>query len=642
YQTEAYSNIKIISRGVSPYGSNFGPAYFEIHYPDGSKAFYGSNTNSRTQTAYAITYIENPNGIRTIYNYLQNGNTLAISQIAYSGTDAVNSSINQVNFYYTTASRGEQAYVAGTSLFRDKILNKISIVGSGVNFRHYQLTYDNMLFLNYQRLKSIQAYTGDETGVYQPIKFTYNMGSYEIVKHTFSNLNVSQISRNNMQVVTADFTGNGSMDFLLYPNAKDKFYAFYDPNPNSSSQQFGYQVNTGLFKEIFPASFLLGNGQMHSGQGIIVVKPNGSNNYKLNMYAAGLSQPVFFQYEKEWGNVPRAPQYYSECDQTTYDGDPLEMEFLSGDFNGDGLTDIMAINNAHIIQHRKRLIADICSPRSIYIPSSAYFINMDRRLTSGYVMNTGDLFSHYVKNDDKLYTSDFNGDGKTDILHVKGGNMYVYSLNQNNTLELLWQTSDSRVTLDHPILIGDYNGDGKMDIMFSTGYNSHFATFISSGKGFIKSEQNQPFANTEIDWDGSKLETYYLIPNDIDGDGKTDIMLVRTTTFESGPPGYVNITVHYNSGATASLPSNFSSGYTSSIVANIHHYPIPLFLNTDKPNYELEFGFISDDVLSLFKFQNNSKTEGQIKEVENNFVKHQLTYKSLVYDDGLHNDIPVY
>src|SRR5690554_7644084 len=60
YSTEEYSNVRITSYGVSPYGAGYGPAYFEVRYPDGSLARYGSNSNSRSRNDYAITYWQNP------------------------------------------------------------------------------------------------------------------------------------------------------------------------------------------------------------------------------------------------------------------------------------------------------------------------------------------------------------------------------------------------------------------------------------------------------------------------------------------------------------------------------------------------------------------------------------------------------
>jgi hypothetical protein len=55
YETENYSNVKIVSRSYYGYGG--GQIYFEVFYPDGSKAVYGSNYNSNSTLQYGIDYL---------------------------------------------------------------------------------------------------------------------------------------------------------------------------------------------------------------------------------------------------------------------------------------------------------------------------------------------------------------------------------------------------------------------------------------------------------------------------------------------------------------------------------------------------------------------------------------------------------
>ncbi|MBB5440874.1 RHS repeat-associated protein [Pedobacter sp. AK017] len=648
YQTENYSNTKIISRGVSPYGQNYGPEYFEVNFADGSKAYYGLTPNSRTPADYAVTYTESPLGARINYHYAPNGNTLNISQITY-GTLGSAPGINQINFNYISANRHEKIYMGGLSFYKTDILNKISIVANGINFRHYELNFDVMPLLNYQRLTSIQESDGGEIKAFDPIYFTYGSTGDVITSHTISNLSVQGIANNNSQVITSDFTGNGSMDFLLYPNAKDKFWAFYDLDPGSPYMQLGYQINTGYFRELFPATWLTHDNKILAGQGMIIAKDAPNNTYKFEMWSSGTVAPVYYQYDRIWNNVPLSPNYWDACENRSVEGKPLRFDFISGDFNGDGLTDVIAINDHNVVT--SRIAADSvnnwnCTDVYGSMGSYAYFINMDRRLTSNYVINLGAFYETYSGTYlDKLYTADFNGDGKTDILHVTPNNvMYVYTMNNNNVLELLWQTSDSRITNNQPALIGDYNGDGKTDIMFSTGNNSLFATFMSNGSSFEKFENFQPFSNTAATWDGTpgieKLDSYYLISNDIDGDGKTDIISTHTITRNNNDYGTANITVYHNIAAPGTLTS-FVAGSSGSQYTNLNHYPIPVFLNPDKPNHKLEFGFMSNSSISLFKFSKDARTETQMTTISQDGVYHQIEYKPLMPNLNT-GDIPLY
>ena len=97
YETESFSNVKITSYGIHSSGANFGPAYFIVEYPDGSKAYYGNSTDSRSITDWAITYWENPQGVRISYVYSLVSNVLDIVSIKY-GSIATTAPLNEIKF----------------------------------------------------------------------------------------------------------------------------------------------------------------------------------------------------------------------------------------------------------------------------------------------------------------------------------------------------------------------------------------------------------------------------------------------------------------------------------------------------------------------------------------------------------------
>jgi RHS repeat-associated protein len=649
YQTEVYSNLRIISHGASPFGNNSGPEYFEVIYPDGSKAFYGSSTDSRSPNQYSLTYIENPLGARITYFYTNNGSSLLISQIQYGSMNTA-SGINQIIFSYDYASRAEQGYIAGTSFYQGQILKKISVYGNMGNYRHYRLTHNTVTGLNYDRLVSIQEFDGNEQHAFNPIHFSYNSTGDVIVNNSINNLSVSGIASNNSEVVTADFTGNGSMDFLLYPKYnKDKFWTFYDVEANSSYYQMGTQINSGPFIELFPVTELTYNDKILAGQNIAVVKSQGSA-YKFDIYAAVAYSPVLHQYSKTWDNVPLGPMFYSNCDFTDKQY-PLEFQFLSGDFNGDGMTDVIAVNYGSVITYENQQPSDDpyynpgnCDQGYTDVGSTAYLINLDRRLTSNFVSNLGMLAASYDYYG-KLLTGDFNGDGKTDILQIQNGWIYVYGINNSGVLQLLWSANDYRINNGQQFLAGDYNGDGKLDLMMATGNNSYFITFMSSGKSFTKHEQYMPFSNTAGNWNGNSpgtLTLYYLIPNDVDGDGKTDIISAQTVTTNNSDNGSTYLTVYYAGNQSSnSMPSFYYSASTSRY-GSLKHNPIPIFLNSSKPNVKLEFGFMSNNSISLYKFGRDFRSESQIASIYQDGVTHTIEYKVIDGSQNYSSDIALY
>lgn len=145
YATENFSNLKIVSSGVSPYGSSYGPASFTVTYPDGSVAYYGLTSNSRSRTEYAITYWQNPQGVRIDYAYSTTDNSLSIASIKY-GHRLTATAPNEIQFVYKTRKRPEMSYIGGVEFRRKNILSQIKVVASGTGYRNYVLGH------NYQYL----------------------------------------------------------------------------------------------------------------------------------------------------------------------------------------------------------------------------------------------------------------------------------------------------------------------------------------------------------------------------------------------------------------------------------------------------------------------------------------------------------
>ncbi len=627
YQTENYSNLKITSVGTSPYGAAYGPSYFIVKYPDGSTAYYGSRTSTRSRLEYALTYKENPQGIRITYNYVTSGNVLRVTQIAY-GSKGSASPINTINFSYGARRYKPKAYINGQLFKTEFRLQEINVIANGAGYRTYKLKH-NWDGFGYDRLKSIQEFSGDKTVSLNPISFDYYADGGATPSHNVitTNLGLNNIESRNSETRSLDLTGNGKMDFLVFPNTKDTFYLFKDDNHTRP-----YTVNTGKFENILPVTFLNHQNKILAGQGLAVIQHDIANSkVKFKVYANGISRPLYYQYEKVW----TPPVYTTATGCNRPDEERVRpQEYLSGDFNGDGLSDVIAISKEFTREICRYINGRcICSNVPVNSPSFVNFIDLDRRKTTGFTTASGQLQKNLISGD-RLKTADVNGDGRTDILHFTASKVYAYTLSNNNTLSILWETSSSYIKNDFPVLLGDYNGDGKMDFMTPKANNSKiFYVFTSTGKSFISKSINFPIWYSTGTWDGNKLINYSFIPLDINSDGKTDIIRYRTETFNGNSNGKQDVATYININPLGTDDFRFKWLSNRPVTGNVKHYPVPIFLSSDNPNRQIEFATISDNKLHTFNSKQHHKTSMTLKGISNNDVNYVINYSNLDPND---------
>lgn len=186
-----------------------------------------------------------------------------------------------------------------------------------------------------------------------------------------------------------------------------------------------------------------------------------------------------------------------------------------GDFNGDGLPDVITNDGRHV-QEGKDLIAWLESSNGLLNP-----------------VYTG---THFAA--DPFIAADFNGDGRLDVLMLHSGWYQVFLGQGDGTFQgnlfsgPFFQTSG--------IAVGDFNGDGKLDFAAIDS-----GTYISLGNGDGTFQSPQFYANG---LNGS------LVIGDFNGDGVLDL-----AALSSGPApvkNYVSVTLG-NGDGTFGAPRTF-------------------------------------------------------------------------------------
>lgn len=636
YETENYSNAKITSFGTHHLGANYGPSYFSVNYPDGSIAMYGLTNDSRSSTEWSISYSQNPQGVRINYHYISTNNILSITKITY-GSLLNNTPINEINFLYKNRFRNEQAYIGGVNFNKNNILNTIQIKGNNVGFKNYDLSYDQSS-LGYERLIKVTEKTGDNTKSLNPTVFSYestdNSLSYNLFGSSF--LNIGSLAYTNTTAVSGDFNGDNKVDVILKNNNSTTSFLLYNGLSTNT-------YNTGLthtyvapIDDIFTSSSLKRFNTEYKlvpHDTYTVVTGNGS---------------TFTTYLNDGNNIIQLDQKeisyglytINECVPVIIQGVPTILplqkqkhsvkKIINGDFNGDGLSDVLSIENGFLVS------ANTCIPGSYtnIFTFNAFFIDLDpRKLPTATLLNP---IIQAITPNTNIQVIDFNGDGKSDLMMIDNGLTTVYSFNETNSEFIILYRSGidyDLINKNNPTYIGDYNGDGKTDFItpFKFGINN-YVKYTSTGNIFLKEYVTYTLPNHA----NNSNNTFYIIPSDMNNDGKTDLIHVKNY---KGDNGFISVDVYKNINNTFEKDIFATSGLQPDILLN----PIPIIISPLKNNANLEIGFISNNKVHRFQANKDFSKDKLINKITTgNGVVETITYKSLVDLQDINENINLY
>lgn len=639
YETENFSNIKITSYGVDQYIPGRGSLYFLVEYPDGSKAYYGSQTDTRSPLMWGITQWENAQGVSIQYEYYtQLGD---IYKIKY-GSRGSAAPINEIKFNYQSRTRNENFYIGAVNYTNYYKLSGIEVKSNNIGFRNYSLEY-TLSSQNYDQLTKITEKNGDKSKSYNPTVFQYNNTESAInYNPNPTTIDVNNVSSINAATVSGDFDGDGAMDFILYPttgsDAKKKYWLFTGISPNTGAQtypNFGMPITEASgFDEIFPVSFLTSDNKYWYSKGWTVVKTDAVTNVStFNTYATTGSTFIYPQDTKQY-TFPTITHTFNNCSTTTTVVENIPKYYLNGDFNGDGITDIVLIEKTFSYYTKKCPFNN--NTIQSYTGGKSYFANLDRRITSNFANVSGTL---PITAESQCYVADFNGDGKSDIFIFDTGVLKVYTLNENNVFAKVSETINSAIRLDVKIVIGDYNGDGKSDFLIpSAGTANLWYRFPSKG---IADEKGNGYTienlfNYAPFTANNSYNSYNYFATDYDNDGKSDLTIVvnmRTNNPFQSNKGFIGIKTITEIAANTYVTKSADTGLQS----NIDIYALPVYLPSNNRQLpRLEIAFINKNKLYFFNSPKDTSKELLKSITAGNGVQEFITYQPL--DEMYEND----
>lgn len=532
-ETEDFSHI--VSYGTK----GDGPESFFVRKKDGTVLQYGNTEDSRfltddesNVTMWCINKILDINGnfIEFVYNF--DDRVPRLQEIKYTGN--INTGLlpyNTIVFEYDERIDERTIYEAGTHFSNKLLLKNIKVLDeNNTTQKTYSLSYGNDLINSYlkeiteanrngEQLNSLQFQYGDmDNGLGLPNLLTglpsVASSTPLIPDYTSGDFNGDGIAE--VLVIEKDYSSNFGVynkGFSIYQKSSSnnsfsvaQSVLYTVPNYIQVRKRIGYAGDAsilskadfdgdGLEDVIVNELSISVNGTRHklekiklyygdknnildtspddvtptlywNGQYInntiltatdhttnIVGDFDGNGKTDLFVIIEGSAHPVHFPFIYESGKTPATV--------TGIDFTPIthSFEMRIVDFDGDGKHDIMFIN-----QNYCYIYTFVKQPNGTY--AATLLVN-----GAGYP----NLWH-------KIWTGDFNGDGKTDVLTFVNGYKWSWGISTGKTFE---QTFLPIITEDFnddchyscggnsgddrgdDILIGDYNGDGKSDIMFS-------------------------------------------------------------------------------------------------------------------------------------------------------------------------------
>lgn len=498
YRTEQDSHSKITAYG----DDRNNPTSIIVQTQSGIKYEY-SPINSILTGAYdkslfwLVTKVSDTKGNYFTVNYSGDGDTndFRVSRIDYTGND--NASLvpyASIRFEYTDNAYSPTSYIYGQKVKKSKIISSIKTYYENKLLRTISLQYSSNNFRN-QLSKITESESGGQHK--NPTRFTwYNPSEFKVTKvdyTTSSGVHKALIS-------VGDFNGDGKDDFIATPDNKDAGWTGWRL----------YLREGDHFSSPITGSFIRNQDEVgqvecgdYNGDGLcdIVVKRNISSGYhNCDLYLSNLTESgVTFKYF------------------STFASDKNDFSIRAIETHGDGAADIFLWYHGS------------AKYKIFYSGRDASSVNP---LQNSVEKTIGDKF-------DRVEYGDFNGDGLTDVMNLNNDGYRLYESNGYGLLaEVKTGTWPEK---RHFIKMGDFNGDGKTDMLLTGWENnpnaagwSEWAVCYSKGN----SEFERVYVPKSLD-----TEDRELIIADINGDGLDDFQAIdkkSSGTSMTKPSVYLN------------------------------------------------------------------------------------------------------
>ena len=483
FRTEALSAIKI---------KRVDPTTFTVHFTDGRVSTY----KKIGLFDFSVTEMKDAFGNTIKYEYFNDGNVTYIQKISYGDT-----SLFSINFEYKDNPNRITSYVNGTQIISRKTIANITVRSKEGIYRKYALTHD-YTSLKYPRLREVNVYNSKNEAL-KPLKFKYNSdgSSRKLIKTTES---ANRFSKNTLTLgstVQGDFEGNGTVSSIYVINEDEKNNPKSDKNKEFYSSIIHEKLGPIVADLKFDRNLNLHAGKIIDAEGKLskndvlfyidrnifskeVIKYN-NNSIITSTYRVKAIDPSSGKEFTKSLIIPTGIEINLDARKIYLADDFFE---LSGDFNNDGLVDVLIFRKESIafnseFDDKILNLIDVEMKDMVFLqvtqklekskyPSALYFYELGKEMKNPGSVQLTQLASGITFEEGRVFPINYDRDGITDFLFVdqKKQEFNIKSIKRSSSGSYALTTKLAAQHLayfqeDSPLVFGDFNGDGLTDFM---------------------------------------------------------------------------------------------------------------------------------------------------------------------------------
>ena len=461
YRPEMETFSKIVA--VDPDNIEVG---FIVYKKNGLKYEYGTNVETRyylqsgPPLAWYLTKITDQNKNYIEFHYINDkvNGSFYPDYILYSGNSNTNSiPFYKIKFNYQAIERIDtpKKYFTdpdnSTAIFSriTQLLDDVSVIYVPENkeIKNYKLYYEDHGFLSKKYLSFIQPSfdsDGRSTNDYNPTKFGWFNSDYEIdAKNTELDLRNNDLDKVYKQLsVSAINIDNDPITDLMHVSK------------NTSNNEYFLRVYTNI------------------------------SQYGTNDFGFGFLN---------------AYNHYDFASSSV-------MDFVSGDFTGDGLDEILRV----VLENNDfNFYLGSFTDASTYVEEKLDYTFS----ASGYNTSYPNLF----------FVGDFSGNGYNDLCIIRysasSASCHFIVSEKDKPLEKIVTQISGSIQYPNRVLVGDYDGNGRMELLSIGNDNSDVVSLSDPSEQIFAKPSRTEFCQIKFDCD--------IVSGDFNNDAKTDVLLLK-------------------------------------------------------------------------------------------------------------------